>query len=427
MIQPILYLRTQTWDDDNNPTDVWTKLDMDEKVNVRIKDSIKNAKDVGKIFTAFTNPFKLPASKTNNKAFKHFSNFDVKNGFDPRRKHSCLIQFNGTDFKKGYLKLENVDLKDNRPEWYNVQFFGELVTLKDILGTALLKDLSSLNKFNHDYSPETLRAGFEQGLGFDFSSPTSPVISADNNGDIKYPFISHTRGFEYDDEFVADGLHRLLTQEERDANYTLVSDDYLAYTDLKPALRVTRVFEAITETFPQIEFDQTWLNSSTINDLYMWLHRTKGSISYQNGEDDDLERNIWEGELPLLVSAEYPDIYYFTSGDHPDNGGDMRDFFTQRQGGFTTRYFGKFIVNYIGTGTINLEVRVYKNGQLRNTYFHEHIDNESGGGGTHCSFEMYTPNGDGWTVKTKIIADSSFDLLEPEIFMVQESRTSQGN
>ena len=41
------------------------------------------------------------------------------------------------------------------------------------------------------------------------------------NGDFKYPLISHTRGFEYDD----DGFHIILSDEQRDEGYTPDSDD----------------------------------------------------------------------------------------------------------------------------------------------------------------------------------------------------------
>ena len=47
----------------------WLLADTPEKENITIKDSIKKSKDVGKVFTAYTNPFKMPASKRNNIIF----------------------------------------------------------------------------------------------------------------------------------------------------------------------------------------------------------------------------------------------------------------------------------------------------------------------------------------------------------------------
>ena len=70
---------------------VWSSCDLDEGVSVTIKDSIKKAKDVGKVFTSYTMPFKLPASKNNNKIFKRFSNNKVYEGYDARRKYDARI------------------------------------------------------------------------------------------------------------------------------------------------------------------------------------------------------------------------------------------------------------------------------------------------------------------------------------------------
>ena len=56
--------------------------------SVSITQSIKNVKDLGKIFTEFTKTFTLPASKANNKLFKHYYNFDIVGGFDARTKKS---------------------------------------------------------------------------------------------------------------------------------------------------------------------------------------------------------------------------------------------------------------------------------------------------------------------------------------------------
>ena len=109
-----------------------------------MKDKIKDSKDVGKVFTAYSNQFKLPASKTNNKIFKSFANHNVYEGFDARRKHDAIIKLNGVDFKKGYIKLNKVNLVKNLPESYDIQFLGELTSLKDILGDYKLRDLGSL-------------------------------------------------------------------------------------------------------------------------------------------------------------------------------------------------------------------------------------------------------------------------------------------
>ena len=54
--------------------------------SVSLTQTIQNVRDIAKVFTNFTKTFSLPASKDNNKIFKHYYNFDINDGFDARKK-----------------------------------------------------------------------------------------------------------------------------------------------------------------------------------------------------------------------------------------------------------------------------------------------------------------------------------------------------
>ena len=78
-------------------------------------------KDPAKIFTEFTQTFTVPASKSNNKIFKHYYNFNNVNpndlrfsAFDARSKVDANIELNNVAFKQGYIRLDGVDLKLNK-------------------------------------------------------------------------------------------------------------------------------------------------------------------------------------------------------------------------------------------------------------------------------------------------------------------------
>ena len=72
MIQVSLYINSQIVNNTTGAiTDNWINADLDDNVNIVLNDSIKDAKDVGKVMTAYTNQFKLPASKKNNRIFKY--------------------------------------------------------------------------------------------------------------------------------------------------------------------------------------------------------------------------------------------------------------------------------------------------------------------------------------------------------------------
>ena len=63
---------------------VLERLELFGDESVSITDSIKNVKDVAKVFTPFSQQFNVPASKHNNKIFKHYENSDILNSFDAR-------------------------------------------------------------------------------------------------------------------------------------------------------------------------------------------------------------------------------------------------------------------------------------------------------------------------------------------------------
>jgi hypothetical protein len=127
------------------------RVDMFKDESVTITQSIKNVKDIDKIFTSFSKTFSLPASKINNKIFKHYYNFDIVGGFDARIRKASNIELNNLPFTDGLIKLEGVDLKNNKPHTYKITFFGNTVTLKDTLGDDKLSGLTSLTNLNKTY------------------------------------------------------------------------------------------------------------------------------------------------------------------------------------------------------------------------------------------------------------------------------------
>jgi len=96
------------------------RVDLFKDETISVTQSIQNVKDPAKIFTEFSKSFSVPASKSNNKIFKHYYNYDIVNGFDARQKVSAEIMLNYISFKLGYIKLEGVDLVDNKPHTYRI-------------------------------------------------------------------------------------------------------------------------------------------------------------------------------------------------------------------------------------------------------------------------------------------------------------------
>ena len=237
-----------------------TRVDLFEDETVSITQSIQNVKDLAKVFTEFTQTFSLPASKTNNKLFKHYYNFDISGGFDARNKVSSRIELNFIPFKKGYLKLEGVDMRKNVAYAYRVTFFGETVNLKDILGEDELSSLSSLNSHNLDYS---------ESFVYNY------LRTYQGSGHIIAPLITHTTRLFYNSDSSAH-----LNDTGNLYYHTGSSHDHgVLWSDLKYAIRLSEIVDAIESKYG-ITFSSDFFSSSNDNfyELYMWMHRKKGSV-----------------------------------------------------------------------------------------------------------------------------------------------------
>ena len=79
------------------------QVDLHDNESISLTQSIQNLRDIKKVFVDFTQTFNVPASKTNNKIFKHFYNFNIL-GFDGRKKQDSILHLNYKPFKKGQIK-----------------------------------------------------------------------------------------------------------------------------------------------------------------------------------------------------------------------------------------------------------------------------------------------------------------------------------
>ena len=249
------------------------RVDMFEDESVTITQTIQNIKDISKVFTDFSRTFSVPASKTNNKIFRHYYNSDIVNGFDARTKKSANIELNNTPFRTGKIKLEGVDLKNNVPYSYRITFFGSTVTLKDLLGEDMLNDLNGddeLTQYNLDYDDDTVRSKLVSA-----PSSTNHVI---------VPLITHTQRLFYDtnthDE-LGDG--NLYYDGGHAQNLHGVK-----WNELKYALRVNKIIEAIESKY-SLEFSSDFFKNTNVeefNNLFLWLHRKSGAVENLSGNNE---------------------------------------------------------------------------------------------------------------------------------------------
>jgi hypothetical protein len=252
------------------------RAEMFNDVGVTITDTIKDVRDVNKVFTEYSQTFSLPASKTNNKIFKHYYNNDIVGGFDARIRVPAKLELNSIPFKTGYIKLEGVDLRGNKAHTYRITFFGNTISLKNLLGEDLLSDLDWLNNFSVDENGDDLLwnpAFIEQYLTESVDDRTVDGVVYPNA--IQVPLITHTQRLYYNSNESILNTGNLYYDHQNGNPF----DHGVKWNELKFAIKLKIIIKAIENQYGIVFSSDFFDNDDSFQNLYMWLHRTKGGVT----------------------------------------------------------------------------------------------------------------------------------------------------
>jgi len=249
MMKVVLYINNQI-------------VDFYDDEVVSINSSVQNVRDITKIFSDFSQSFKVPASPKNNKIFKHYYNVDIVGGFDARKRTDAKIELSGLPFKDGRIELESVTMKGGKAIEYKLTFYSNLVRLSDLFGDDKLSDLD-LSAYDHSYARQSIIQGLIGYTGLTSNS-------------IIYP-LALQRGVSYNSQGT--------TLADTDIKFNNSVQDYgLSFTDFKPSLRIESIITAIQSKYG-FTFNSNFLASNKFTNLFMWLSNSKESVKCNEETD----------------------------------------------------------------------------------------------------------------------------------------------
>jgi len=266
------------------------EVELYKDESITLTQSIQDIKDISKVFTDFTRTFNVPASKANNKIFKHFYNFHIRTfntksgefeSYDARKKKEAELLLNHKPFKEGRIKFEGVQLKNNEPHTYKLTFFGNTINLKDILGEDKLSNLAQLSLFDFEYNDTNITTYMANGKDVDFFGGT--IEDA-----IIFPLITHTGRLLFDVSNANDATNNIYNVHPL-AGAT--NNHGVPLSQLKPAIRLYAIVKAIeNQVGYNLQFSSDFFNSTNLNfyKLYMWLHNKEGGLF----QDQDAQYQI---------------------------------------------------------------------------------------------------------------------------------------
>lgn len=239
MINVLLYIY-----DDVSGEPQRIELFNDERISVT--SNIQNVNDISKVFTDFSQSFTVPATTHNNAIFKHWYENSINNGFDARTRKNAFIELDYATFRKGKIQLEKASYKNGVIDNYQITFFGSLVSLKDTFGGKFLKDLN-LSAYNFSYTGTVVKNRVIGGAG----------------NDVMFPLISSLNVWQYD------------TNGTTKTNWDIKKNTHpIYYNDLFPAIRVSKVFDAIASSL-EVTFQGSFLSDSRFTRAFLWLKNSE--------------------------------------------------------------------------------------------------------------------------------------------------------
>ena len=262
------------------------RLDLFDDEQIQVTSSVQNITDISKVYTDFSQTFTVPASPTNNAIFKHYYNNDL-DGFVAKERQPARIEINYTPFRRGKIQLEGAELIKGEAQSYKITFYGDVVTLKDLFGDDKLRDL--------DYNLQ-----FEIDATDIINTITSTALL-----DVRFPLISSETVWQYGTSGVGDI-----------SNSTQAID----YTDLFPAVRVAKVFEAIEDTYG-VSFNGNFLNDQRFKKLYTWWKNKDNAVFPTEGTPLEFDltstASSSDSTYPIVntvnqVNIQYIDYFSFT-------------------------------------------------------------------------------------------------------------------
>lgn len=276
------------------------QLDLFSDENISITQNVASIEDITRNLTDFTKDFTVPASDNNNRIFKHYYDANITNTFDARVKVEARIELDGMPFKKGKVRLQKVNVKQNKPSSYTIVFWGLGTSLKDIIGDDKLNTLDWSNE-NHDFDSDTVRTGLFGQIGlYTIYTPLA-----------KRQFYYNSNPADSTD---TDVLVNIAYQGG-------AGNNGIKWDELKPSIRLIRIIELVEQKY-DIEFTRDFFGKPEFDDLFFWCNNKENKeyvpsaklIDWSAGSSPYVDTATDIGTFPLTNI----DYFEFTLNIIPD-------------------------------------------------------------------------------------------------------------
>jgi len=257
------------------------ELDLFNDETIEVNSTIQNIQDISKTYTDFSQSFTIPTSARNNAIWEYFYENALNSSINYQERLDGYIEIDMTFFRRGKIQMEKSQLKNGQPNSYTITFYGDVTTLKDLVGEDLLSDLD-YSTVNHDYT---------------FNEVFQRIINYGTDWDVCYPLITSNRIWEYlSTAPIANVPNWLIPFLGSTSNDIHTNTGAINYTELFPALRVKTIFDLIGLQYG-VTFNGAFLTDPKFTQAYIW---------YKNKNDFEFSGQPQQLDLDTIISSYIP-------------------------------------------------------------------------------------------------------------------------
>ena len=235
------------------------KIELFEDEQINVTSSVQNINDISKVFTDFSQSFTVPASTVNNQIFQHFYQTDVDSTIDHNIRRNAVIEIDLTTFRRGKIQIEKANVKNGMPENYQLTFYGEIRTLKDLFNEDKLNQLD-FNALEFAYNGTNIY---------------NRIIDTATDYDVRYPLIAS---------------NRLWTYHHGSEDITTFSKA-IQYNELFPAVKINKIFGEIENKYG-VTFTGTFLTDPRFTQCFLYGKNTNEYTFITEAEDLDFSSKV---------------------------------------------------------------------------------------------------------------------------------------
>jgi hypothetical protein len=256
------------------------KIELFEDEQINVTSSVQNINDISKVFTDFSQSFTVPASTVNNEIFQHFYQTDVDSTIDHNIRRNALIEIDLTTFRRGKIQIEKANVKNGMPENYQLTFYGEIRTLKDLFGEDKLNQLD-FNALEFAYNGTNVY---------------NRITDIATDYDVRYPLIASNRLWTYH-----HGSEDITTNSHA-----------IRYDELFPAVKINKIFGEIENKYG-VTFTGTFLTDPRFTQCFLYGKNTNEYTFLTESTDVIIDQVIAtvieDNTLPNPADLTYTNIY----------------------------------------------------------------------------------------------------------------------